>query len=105
MMGELMTTMVAYDAFTQALTNPLLARNVFNEATFTRAGLKIIEKTQSLQQILARNSTVRRGRLRQLPVLRPSRPGVEVVPRAVSGSTANVLACPLDCSPRTPCGR
>ena len=35
MMGELLTTMVAYDAFTQALTNPLLAPQVFNEDTFT----------------------------------------------------------------------
>ncbi|WP_329080532.1 MULTISPECIES: peroxidase family protein [unclassified Streptosporangium] len=57
MMGRLMTTMVAYDAFTQALTNPLLARNVFNEATFTGVGLDLIKKTKSLQQIVARNST------------------------------------------------
>ena len=57
MMGELLTTMVANDAFTQALTNPLLARNVFNEATFSPAGMKIINETSSLQQILARNST------------------------------------------------
>jgi prostaglandin-endoperoxide synthase 2 len=56
MMGTLMTTMVAYDAFTQALTNPLLARNIFNEATFTKTGLDIIEKTKSLEQIVARNS-------------------------------------------------
>ncbi len=35
MMGELLTTMVANDAFTQALSNPLLARNVFTEATFS----------------------------------------------------------------------
>ena len=54
-MGELLTAMVGYDAFTQALTNPLLGPQVFNEATFTRAGLKIIQKTRSLQQILARN--------------------------------------------------
>jgi prostaglandin-endoperoxide synthase 2 len=56
MMGLLMTVMVAYDAFTQALTNPLLARNVYNEATFTKTGLDIIRNTKSLQQIVARNS-------------------------------------------------
>ncbi len=56
MMGELMTYMVANDAFTQALTNPLLARNVFNEATFTEAGMRIINDTHSLQQIAARNA-------------------------------------------------
>ena len=56
MMGELLTTMVANDAFTQALSNPLLARNVFNEETFSAAGMEIITGTRSLQQILARNS-------------------------------------------------
>jgi prostaglandin-endoperoxide synthase 2 len=56
MMGELMTYMVANDAFTQALTNPLLARNVFNENTFTKTGMKVIKDTRSLQQIVARNS-------------------------------------------------
>jgi prostaglandin-endoperoxide synthase 2 len=56
MMGELLTAMVGYDAFTQALTNPVLAPQVFTEATFTRAGLAIIRKTHSLQQILARNA-------------------------------------------------
>jgi prostaglandin-endoperoxide synthase 2 len=56
MMGELLTVMVGYDAFTQALTNPLLAPQVFTEATFTRAGLRIITSTRSLQQILARNA-------------------------------------------------
>ncbi|MGK8557072.1 peroxidase family protein [Nocardia gipuzkoensis] len=57
MMGELMTTMVAHDAFTQAFTNPLLARNVFNEETFSHIGLEIMEETNSLEQIVARNST------------------------------------------------
>lgn len=56
-MGELMTYMVANDAFTQALTNPLLARNVFNQDTFTKTGMKVIKNTRSLQQIVARNST------------------------------------------------
>jgi prostaglandin-endoperoxide synthase 2 len=56
MMGDLLTAMVGYDAFTQALTNPLLAPQVFTEATFTRAGMKIIKKTRTLQQILTRNA-------------------------------------------------
>jgi prostaglandin-endoperoxide synthase 2 len=56
MMGDLLTTMVGYDAFTQALTNPVLAPQVFTEATFTQAGMRIIGKTGSLQQILARNA-------------------------------------------------
>jgi prostaglandin-endoperoxide synthase 2 len=55
MMGELLSAMVGYDAFTQALTNPLLSGRVFNEATFTRAGLHVISGTHTLQQILARN--------------------------------------------------
>src|SRR5687768_7706335 len=55
MMGDLLTYMVGYDAFTQALTNPLLAPQVFTESTFTRAGLRIIRGTRTLQQILARN--------------------------------------------------
>ncbi len=56
MMGELLTTMVANDAFTQALTNPLLSRNVFTEDTFSAAGMRVIAETHSLQQILRRNS-------------------------------------------------
>ena len=56
MMGELMTTMVANDAFTQALSNTLLARNVYTDATFTATGMKIINDTTSLQHIVARNS-------------------------------------------------
>jgi prostaglandin-endoperoxide synthase 2 len=55
-LGELLTTMVGYDAFTQALTNPLLARNVFNEETFSKAGMEIIDDTKSLEQIVARNA-------------------------------------------------
>jgi len=56
MMGELLTVMVAYDAFTQALTNPLLARHVYNEHTFSPEGLQQIETTKSLGQIVARNA-------------------------------------------------
>ena len=57
MMGELLTTMVANDAFTQALTNPLLSRNVFNEDTFSATGMRVISDTQRLQQIVERNVT------------------------------------------------
>jgi len=57
MMGELMTFMVANDAFTQALTNPLLGRHIFVEETFTKSGMDLITDTDSLQQIVARNSS------------------------------------------------
>lgn len=56
MMGSLLTRMVGYDAFTQALTNPLLGRNVYSEGTFSRPGMEILQQTSSLQQIVARNS-------------------------------------------------
>lgn len=56
MMGKLLTTMVANDAFTQALSNPLLSRHVFNEKTFTRSGFAIIKNTARLQDIVTRNS-------------------------------------------------
>ncbi len=54
MMGGLLTAMVAYDAFTQALTNPLLARNIYNEDTFSAEGLQEIKSTKTLQQIVDR---------------------------------------------------
>jgi len=54
--SDLLTAMVGYDAFTQAVTNPLLAPQVFTEDTFTRTGLRIINKTRTLQEILTRNA-------------------------------------------------
>lgn len=53
--GLLMNTMVSVDAFTQALTNPLLSRNVYNAQTFTKYGLDEIDATPSLQAIVDRN--------------------------------------------------
>ncbi len=50
----LLLTMVAVDAFSQALTNPLLSEHVFNDQTFTPWGLKLIEETNSLADILER---------------------------------------------------
>ena len=48
---ELMTRMVAFDAFSQALTNP----RVFNKETFSHDGMNIIHSTNSLSEILNRN--------------------------------------------------
>lgn len=48
-------TLVAVDAFSQALTNPLLAQNVFNANTFSKTGMEIIEQTHTLQDLLNRN--------------------------------------------------
>jgi prostaglandin-endoperoxide synthase 2 len=47
--------MVAVDAFSQALTNPLLSEHVFNPKTFSQLGWDCIQNTSSLQDILARN--------------------------------------------------
>jgi prostaglandin-endoperoxide synthase 2 len=55
LIGQLQTTMVANDAFSQALTNPLLAERVFNKETFSSVGWEIINETNSLNQILQRN--------------------------------------------------
>ena len=54
----LILSMVAVDAFSQALTNPLLSEHVYNPGTFTSTGWDIIQNTNSLQEILARNSPV-----------------------------------------------
>ncbi len=47
--------MVAVDAFSHALTNPLLSPHVYNERTFTRAGMASIDATSSLRDLAARN--------------------------------------------------
>lgn len=58
MMGQLLLYMVANDAFTQALTNPLLARAVYNKRTFSQEGLDVIEGTSTLAQVIARNTNI-----------------------------------------------
>ena len=55
MLPPLMTAMVSFDAFSQALTNPLLAPGVFGPETFSRVGLKIIGETRSLDTLIRRN--------------------------------------------------
>jgi prostaglandin-endoperoxide synthase 2 len=51
----LMATMVAVDAFSQALINPLLAPKNFNQETFSKAGMKVIDSTTTLDDIVQRN--------------------------------------------------
>ncbi|HEY0324732.1 MAG TPA: peroxidase family protein, partial [Allosphingosinicella sp.] len=59
MMGELLVTMVANDAFTQALTNPLLAKAVYCEDTFSKEGLEIIKENRTLADLIVRNTGIR----------------------------------------------
>lgn len=59
---DLLLAMVAMDAFSQALTNPLLSEHVYGDAdnrklAFTAQGLIEIENTKKLRDILVRNST------------------------------------------------
>ena len=58
MMGELQMTMVAHDAFTHALTNPLLAKRIFNDKTFSPEGMREIGVTNSLADVVVRNSNI-----------------------------------------------
>ena len=53
--AALIGRLVGIDAFSQALTNPLLNPNIFNARTFTPTGLQIIKQTASLSDILHRN--------------------------------------------------
>ena len=50
----LMGTMVGVDAFSQALTNPLLDPRIFSADTFSEPGLADIERTGSLHDIVKR---------------------------------------------------
>lgn len=54
-LAGLIGRLVGIDAFSQALTNPLLASPIYNHKTFSHAGMKIIEQTHSLSDILHRN--------------------------------------------------
>ena len=47
--------MVGIDAFSQALTNPLLAPRLFNERTFSPLGMEILRTTHTLSDVLNRN--------------------------------------------------
>ena len=58
---ELVSSMVAMDAFSQALTNPLLSEHVWGNPAnkrlaFTDEGIKVIEQTNRLRDIVDRNA-------------------------------------------------
>src|SRR3954452_11425336 len=52
---SLIGRMVGVDAFSQALTNPLLAPRVFHEGTFSPLGWDLIARTRRLADIVDRN--------------------------------------------------
>jgi len=51
----LILSFVALDAFSQALTNPLLSEHVFKTATFSAPGWRAIQRTKRLRDIVDRN--------------------------------------------------
>ena len=56
----LMTVMVALDAFSQLLTNPLVAPRIYNADTFSELGMDILRNTNSISDLVHRNVPGRR---------------------------------------------
>lgn len=54
-MPETLRQMVAYDAFTHILTNPVLSTEVHREETFSEVGWDLIQQDTTLKQIVERN--------------------------------------------------
>ncbi len=71
LMAETLLRMVAYDAFTHILTNPVLASEVHNVATFSAVGWKIINENAGLAEIIKRNADPSKDLLVSLSVVRP----------------------------------
>src|SRR4051794_33192000 len=59
---SLIGRMVGVDAFSQALTNPLLSPRVFNAQTFSAEGMQVIASTRTLSDVLHRNIPESPGR-------------------------------------------
>ena len=55
----LMGRFVGIDAFSQALTNPLLAEHVYNEATFSPLGWALLQQPVTLADLVNRNTPPR----------------------------------------------
>ena len=50
-MGDLMTSMVAYDAITQLMNNPMVSKNLYSAETFSEKGFQLLKKTSSFSQV------------------------------------------------------
>lgn len=53
--------LIGIDAFSQALTNPLMAENIFNPETFSPVGWDIIHNTKTLSELVHRNIPERKN--------------------------------------------
>ena len=51
----LVARIIGIDAFSQALTNPLLSPKVFNKETFSEVGWEIIQNTKTVSDLVNRN--------------------------------------------------
>lgn len=84
--AALIGRLVGIDAFSQALTNPLLAENIYNEQTFSAVGWQLIRETRCLSDILHRNlpevETPYLVTMTQVPAadVREAIPSVQVAP-------------------------
>ncbi|MEO0566531.1 MAG: peroxidase family protein [Pseudomonadota bacterium] len=70
-MPSLMGVMVAVDAFSQALTNPLLSEHVYNDKTFTSWGMAEIKGTHTVSDLVGRNSSASSGTTAAIAMTRP----------------------------------
>lgn len=66
--GSLMLIMVAYDAFTQIYTNPLLSKAIYTAETLTAYGLELIGTTSSIDDLVRRNLSADSSLLAKLGV-------------------------------------
>jgi len=55
-LAPLIERLVGLDAFSQALTQPLLAENIFNGKTFSEVGWEVISSTNSISDLVNRNT-------------------------------------------------
>ena len=51
-LGDTMLKMIASDAFSHALTNPLLSKKVYNTNTFSALGMELIESFSTVKQVV-----------------------------------------------------